>query len=81
MLLRCGRADGRSRYCRLLPRIKRPLHGSQIRLGKCSRYFLFDLLKPAGLKGDLRLGVAGDIASKLLAFYDQTCVADAGRDG
>ena len=36
--------------------------------------------KPAGLKDDLRLGVADDIASELLAFYDQTCIADAGRD-
>ena len=71
---------GRSRYCRLAPRITRPLRGSQIRLGKCSREFLFDLLKPAGLKEDLRLRVADDIASKLLSFYDQTRIADAGRD-
>ena len=44
------------------------------------RKFLFDLLKPAGLKEDLRLRVADDIASKLLSFYDRTCIADAGRD-
>ena len=58
----------------------RSFRGSQVRLGKCSREFLCDLLKPAGLKDDLRLGVADDIASKLLAFYDKACIADAGRD-
>jgi hypothetical protein len=42
----------------------------QVRLGKCSREFLCDLLKPAGLKDDLRLGVADDIAGELFAFYD-----------
>ena len=52
----------------------------EVRLGNCSREFLCDLLKPAGLKDDLRLGVADDIASELLAFYDPTCIADAGRD-
>ena len=42
----------------------------QVRLGKCSREFFCDLLKPAGLKDDLRLGVADDVAGKLFAFYD-----------
>jgi hypothetical protein len=57
-----------------------PFRGSQVRLGKCSREFLCDLFKPAGLKDDLRSCVANDIASELLAFYDQACIAEAERD-
>jgi hypothetical protein len=36
---------------------------------KCSREFLCDLFKPAGLKDDLRPCVVNDVASELLAFY------------
>ena len=39
-----------------------------------------DLLEAVRLEDDLRRGVADDIASELFAFYDQACIADAGRD-
>jgi hypothetical protein len=57
-----------------------PFGGSQVRLEEVFKTVSLRLFKPAGLKDDLRPCVVNDVASELLAFYDQACIGEAARD-
>lgn len=51
-----------------------PFRGSQVRLEEVFKRVSLRSLQTSGLKDDLRPCVANDIASELLAFYDQACI-------